>query len=76
MLASAQTDGNPHNWDRKRRCDNVDYDPPCGLCEGIGGDVWSDKNEDIKITACEPVAEAAGLNLLLMCLQAKLFSLS
>jgi len=61
-LTAAQTDGNPHGWDRQRRCDNVDYDPPCGLCEGVGGDVWGDKNEDIKITACEPVALAADLS--------------
>ena len=58
---SAQSDGNPHGWDRMRRCDNEDYDPPCGLCEGVGGDVWSDKNEDIKITACTPVANATDL---------------
>ena len=22
-------------WDRRRRCDLFDYDPPCGVCEGI-----------------------------------------
>ena len=60
-LASAQTDGNPHGWDRNRRCDNEDYDPPCGLCEGIGGIATSDKNGDITIPACEPVALAADL---------------
>ena len=21
-------------WDRQRRCDLFDYDPPCGVCEG------------------------------------------
>ena len=21
-------------WDRRRRCDLFDYDPPCGICEG------------------------------------------
>ena len=28
-----QSDVNPHNWDRRRRCDQIDYDPPCGICE-------------------------------------------
>ena len=60
-LTSAQTDGNPHGWDRHRRCDNVDYDPPCGLCEGVGGIVWGDKNDKITITSCEPVALAKDL---------------
>ena len=22
-------------WDRRRRCDLFDYDPPCGVCEGM-----------------------------------------
>jgi len=48
-------DGNPHKWDRKRRCDQDYKDPPCGICEGIGGVAWSDKNEDIKITTCTPL---------------------
>jgi len=60
---SAQSDGNPHGWDRQRRCDNEDYTPTCGLCEGVGGLVWSDKKSDIKITACEPVANATDLPL-------------
>ena len=58
---SAQTDGNPHGWDRQRRCDNEGYEPACGLCEGVGGEVWSDKPSDINITACEPVANATDL---------------
>lgn len=49
-------DGNPHNWDRKRRCDHVDYDPPCGVCEGYGGIPHGNDNNDIKLTTCEPVA--------------------
>lgn len=49
-----QADGNPHNWDRKRRCDEQDYDPPCGICEGIGGMAWGDENEQITLTTCEP----------------------
>merc|ERR1712232_75404 len=50
-------DGNPHGWDRKRRCDQ-DQMPRCQLCEGVGGRAWSDKNEDIDLTLCEVVAEA------------------
>ena len=34
---TAQFDGNPHGWDRKRRCDHTAYEPPCGACEGYGG---------------------------------------
>ena len=52
-----QTDGNPHGWDRRRRCDNDDYDPPCGLCEGYGGIPRSDAKDDIKLTTCTPIAE-------------------
>ncbi len=37
-----QSDGNPWKWGRERRCDTTDYDPPCGLCEGVGGMVWGD----------------------------------
>merc|ERR1719310_280868 len=48
-------DGNPHGWDRKRRCDQ-DQMPRCQLCEGIGGKAWGDKNEDIDLTTCEIVA--------------------
>ena len=56
-VALTQSDGNPHNWGRLRRCDN-DYEKPCELCEGIGGIAWSDKPEDIKYTKCEPIATA------------------
>lgn len=50
---NGQFDGNPHNWDRKRRCDHFQYTPKCGACEGVGGIVWSDKNEDVKIVPCK-----------------------
>jgi hypothetical protein len=60
-LVSSQSDGNPWNWDRQRRCDNDGYDPPCGLCEGIGGKAWSDKNSDITITKCIPIKAASEL---------------
>lgn len=52
----AQTDGNPHNWDRRRRCDGIDYDPPCGLCEGYGGIPSGDRNDQIQLTTCQPIA--------------------
>lgn len=51
-LVAAQSDGNPHEWDRNRRCDHADYDPPCGACEGVGGYVASDEKDDITIAAC------------------------
>mmetsp|Transcript_12536 Transcript_12536/g.28280 ORF Transcript_12536/g.28280 Transcript_12536/m.28280 type:complete len:542 (+) Transcript_12536:78-1703(+) len=54
-------DGNPHGWDRKRRCDQ-DQMPRCGLCEGIGGRAFTDKNEDIDLTPCRPVAKPEDLN--------------
>lgn len=57
-------DGNPHGWDRLRRCDQ-DYQnngmKKCGLCEGIGGIATSDNNADIKITTCKIVKTAAEL---------------
>lgn len=54
-LIDAQSDGNPFGWDRARRCDHIDYDPPCGPCEGVGGIAKSDKADDISIAACEVV---------------------
>jgi len=42
---------------RKKRCD-WDYDPPCGLCEGIGGYSWGDQENDITYISCKPVALA------------------
>lgn len=38
-----------------RRCDEQEYTPVCGVCEGIGGVAWGDKNEEIKLTTCEPM---------------------
>lgn len=52
-LAASQADGNPHNWDRLRRCDHADYDPPCGACEGMGGYVNSDEADHIQVASCE-----------------------
>jgi hypothetical protein len=55
-------DGNPHGWDRNRRCDQ-DGMPRCQLCEGVGGRPWSDKNEDIDITPCQIVANASDVDM-------------
>jgi hypothetical protein len=54
-------DGNPHGWDRKRRCDQDNkpggpWGGPCQICEGVGGQCWSDKNEDCHIATCVPVS--------------------
>lgn len=58
VLIHSQADGNPHNWDRKRRCDQ-DYNPPCQICEGVGGIVWGDENDEISITGCLPIANSS-----------------
>jgi len=52
---TGQADHNPHGWDRTRRCDQQDYSPPCGPCEGVGGIVWGSKNEEITLTSCSVV---------------------
>merc|ERR1719454_116495 len=67
LTASAQyvgqgADGNPHNWDRHRRCDHTDYDPPCGACEGYGGIPTGDENDQITLTTCSIVANASGVD--------------
>lgn len=48
-------DGNPHGWDRYRRCDQ-DQLPRCQLCEGVGGMAWADNNSDYTPSPCEIVA--------------------
>ena len=48
-------DGNPHNWDRRRRCDQTEYRPACGICEGVGGIAFGDDNQDITLARCVPV---------------------
>jgi len=53
-------DGNPHCWDRLRRCDGPNahpdggpgYSPSCGACEGLGGPAWGDKNDQITLPKC------------------------
>jgi hypothetical protein len=56
-------DGNPHCWDRIRRCDGpnahpeggVGYEPACGACEGLGGTAFGDKNEQVTLPKCTPL---------------------
>jgi len=60
--ACGSDDGNPHKWDRNRRCDE-NCDPGntgkiCGLCEGIGGIARSDDADDYDPTTCSVVATA------------------
>merc|ERR1711907_100581 len=55
-------DGNPHNWDRKRRCDHTDYTPVCGACEGYGGIPTGDDNDEITLTTCEIEANASSID--------------
>ena len=48
-------DGNPHGWDRLRRCDQ-DQLPRCKPCEGIGGHAYGDKNDQIDLVECSVVS--------------------
>merc|ERR1719195_2009110 len=52
-----QADGNPHGWDRRRRCDQQEYHPPCGPCEGVGGIPYGSENSEIELTTCQVVAK-------------------
>ena len=58
-VADAQADGNPHHWDRRRRCDQTDYSPPCGPCEGYGGIPFGDENDQIHLTTCDIISNAS-----------------
>merc|ERR1719409_600983 len=56
-------DGNPHQWNRQRRCDQFDSACPeqfvnCSTCEGIGGIASSDLDKDFTPTFCRPIATA------------------
>jgi len=53
-------DGNPHGWDRKRRCDATQYSPACGICEGYGGIPYGDDNDEIHLSTCMPVPDTPG----------------
>merc|ERR1711990_1257992 len=55
-------DGNPHLWDRKRRCDQIGYTPACITCEGTGGIPTGDENDKITLTTCSIVANASGVD--------------
>merc|ERR1711936_1306126 len=55
MFVLGQADGNPHDWDKIRRCDQQDYDPPCGPCEGVGGIPTGSTNNQITLTTCSIV---------------------
>ena len=50
IVVFGQSDGNPHNWDRRRRCDQIDYDPPCGICEVRSSTETSNKQINNKTT--------------------------
>ena len=59
LAAASGADGNPHNWDRRRRCDQGQtYVPACSVCEGYGGIPFGDKNSEIHLTTCEVIADA------------------
>lgn len=60
---SGPDDGNPHGWDRNRRCDQDYKSPMCGICEGVGGECGSDKNEDIKLATCIPLQLPQDVNM-------------
>ena len=42
-------------WDRVRRCDEQDYSPKCGPCEGVGGIPTGSRNDQIELTSCEVI---------------------
>ena len=54
-------DGNPHGWDRTRRCDHVDYHPVCRPCEGVGGIPYGDNNSQIDLTTCRVISNASAV---------------
>lgn len=61
--ASSVCDGNPHQWDRIRRCDQYDARCPdatwaknCSLCEGVGGLALTDGSKGFRPTTCTVVA--------------------
>jgi len=55
-------DGNPHGWDRLRRCDQ-DQMPRCQPCEGVGGHAYGDRNDQIDLVDCEVVSLANETNM-------------
>lgn len=55
-------DGNPHGWDRYRRCDQ-DQMPRCQLCEGVGGHAYGDKPDQYDPVTCAIVATPEQVNM-------------
>ena len=53
--SSRPDDGNPHKWDRTRRCDQ-DQMPRCQPCEGVGGYPWADPPDQYLQTTCQVTA--------------------
>jgi len=45
---------------RRKRCD-WDYDPPCQMCEGIGGIIWGDQKGELTYTSCTPLLKPADI---------------
>jgi len=45
---------------RKKRCD-WDYDPPCQMCESVGGIVWGDQEHEITYTSCIPLQKPSDI---------------
>eukprot|EP00463_Aulacantha_scolymantha_P005181 TRINITY_DN64_c0_g1_i1.p1 TRINITY_DN64_c0_g1~~TRINITY_DN64_c0_g1_i1.p1 ORF type:complete len:376 (-),score=72.65 TRINITY_DN64_c0_g1_i1:708-1835(-) len=45
---------------RLKRCD-WDYDPPCQMCEGVGGIIWGDQEHELTYTSCTPLLKPADI---------------
>ena len=62
VCVSAVCDGNPHNWDRQRRCDEFSSACPnaswasCNPCDGVGGLSNNDSMSSFTPTSCSVVA--------------------
>merc|ERR1719352_1367788 len=41
-------------YNRTKRCE-WDFDPPCGMCEGIGGPIWGDGEDEWRPARCKPL---------------------
>lgn len=41
-------------YNRTKRCE-WDFDPPCGMCEGIGGPIWGDNEDQWRPARCKPL---------------------
>lgn len=41
-------------YNRTKRCE-WDFDPPCGMCEGIGGPIWGDGEDEWRPAQCTPL---------------------